>query len=561
MKAATHDRRQEGAGLTRDTLLRLGLLVRLEKKILLLIVSYALAIGLFSLIVPLTVQELVNTFAYAIQPIMLVTLTGIMALTLIFIGGLKVLQTRSVEILVQRLYTRIALALTQKLPRFKDEIFSPRYVNYFFEAELMPRAIIVVLVDIINVAVGGVVGMTILVMYHPYFLAFNIVLVGGFLTAIVVLSHGGLKITMKVNDLHYETFNWLQDIAENLLHLKATASTPHLMKKTDALVHAYVSARKNRSDILHRQYKGSLFWQALGHSGLIGLAGWLLSVGQITLGQFVASEVIVGSLLLNFDVVARRIYAIFYVFTSLQELTFLFSQPKDTETTKVSVPLPDPTVHGVRVTCKDVAFAYPNSTPVFQDFDMEVSPGEKVAIFCGTSTGKTTMARVLGGLYTPTAGIIRYNGVDLRDLDMDALNACRSLILDSQLTLLEGTLEENITLGRSSILYNDVMWALGFVEMEEEVDALPLGLRTPVLRRGKTFSSSQILRILVARAIVTRPQILILDGTLHSMPVTTRETILRRLCSKEEPWSVVFVSNDPTLTVHIDRRIILDQSS
>ena len=540
------------------TLARVALLVSLEKKVLALIVSYSLAIGFFSLIVPLTVQELVNTFAFAIQPIMVVTLVTIMATTLIFIGALKVLQTRSVEILVQRLYTRISVALTKQLPRFRDQTFSSKYVNYFFEAEQMPRALVAMLVDLINVAVGGTVGMGILVFYHPYFLLYDVLLLVGFVTAIVVLSRGGFRITLQVNELHYEMVNWLQNISDNLLHFKSTACTPLLLKKTDAFVLAYVNARKTRSDILHRQYKGSLVMQALGHSGLIGMAGWLLAIGQITLGQFVAAEVIVGTLLLNFDTVARRIYAIFYMFTSLTELSFLFSLPKDREVGKASVPLPDPTIHGVRVTCKDLTFAYPGSPPVFQNFNLEVVPGEKVAIFSNTSTGKTTLARVLAGLYTPTSGVIRYNGVDLRDVDMDSLNACRGLVLDSQLTLFEGTLEENITMGRPAVQYEDVRWALRFVELEEEVDALPVGLKTPVQSRGKSFTTSQILKILVARAVVTRPQILIFDGTLHPMPQAKREAILRRLCSKEEPWSVIFVSNDPSLTGHVDRRLILD---
>ncbi|MBM4124602.1 MAG: ABC transporter ATP-binding protein [Nitrospira sp.] len=546
------------AGLTWDTIARLGLLLRLEKKILALIVSYALAIALFSLIIPLTVQEMVNTFAYAIQPIMILTLVGIMAVTLVFVGGLRVLQTRSIEILVQRLYTRIALALTKQLPRFKDEAFAGRYMNYFNEAEFLPRALVAMMVDLINVMIGGAVGMTLLVMYHPYFLVFNVLLLTGFLTAIVMLSRGGLRITMKVSDLHYETLNWLQNIADNLLHFKATNSTPLLLKKTDELVYSYVAARKVRSDIIHRQYKGSMIWQALGHSASIGVAGWLLSTGQITLGQFVAVEVVVGTLLLNFDTVAKRIYAMFFAFTSLANLSFLFSLPKDSEGTKITVPLPDPTIHGVRITCKELSFAYPDFGPVFQNLDMEISPGEKIAIFSNSSTGKTTLAMVLAGLYTPTAGVIRYNDVDVRDLDLESLNACRGLILDSRLSLFDGTLEENITLGRPAIPYNDVLWALRFVEMEEEVDALPLGLQTPIKARGKAFTSSQILRILVARAIVARPQILILDGTLHSMPQSLRETLLRRLCSKEEPWSVIFVSNDPTLKAHVDRRLMLD---
>jgi ABC-type molybdenum transport system ATPase subunit/photorepair protein PhrA len=62
----------------------------------------------------------------------------------------------------------------------------------------------------------------------------------------------------------------------------------------------------------------------------------------------------------------------------------------------------------------------------------------------------------------------------------------------------------------------------------------------------------------VARAIVTHPHILIFEGTLHNMLPSLREVLLRRLCSKDEPWSVIFVSNDPTFTAHVDRRIILE---
>lgn len=552
------ERRFASQGLLRATITRLSLFLQFEQKILAIIVAYALAIGVFALIVPLTVQELVNTFAYALQPIMIVTLAGVMAIALIVMGSFRVLQSRAVEILVQRLYARIALGLTRQLPRFRNVEFSPKHANYFMEAELLPRALVAMLVDIVNVAVGGTIGMTILVMYHPYFIIFNTLLVGGFAAIITILGRGGLKITMDVSRHNYATMNWIQDIANNLLHFKATASTPLLMKKTDELVHAYVAARKIRSDILTgTQYKGAVIWQALGHSGLIATAGWLLAAGQITLGQFVAAEVIVGTLLLNLDTMARRMYAVYYVFTSLHELDFLFSQPKDAEHGKLTVPLPDPTVHGVRLTCKDVSFAYPNSPPTFQHFNVEVAPGEKIAIFSATSTGKTTLARVLAGLYAPTSGVIRYNGVDLRDLDMDSLNACRGLILDSQLTLFESTLEENLTMGRA-VHYDDIRWALRFVELEEEVDAMPLGLRTPVTLGGKGFTTSQTLRLLVARAIVARPQILILDGTLHGMLPAMRETILRRLCSKEEPWSVLFVSNDPSLTAHVDRRVMLE---
>ena len=200
----------------------LGLLLRLEKRLLALIFSYSLAIGLFSLIVPLTVQELVNTFAFAIQPITIVTLAAIMVTALTFVGAFKTLQYYAVEVLERRVFARITLAMTQQLPQMRFQGFKPRYANYFLETVLMQRALSVLLVDLINVVVGGAVGMSILVFYHPYFLLYDALLLVGFNIIFFLLSHGGLRTTINVSHAKYETLHWMQEISYNLLHFKAT---------------------------------------------------------------------------------------------------------------------------------------------------------------------------------------------------------------------------------------------------------------------------------------------------------------------------------------------------
>jgi len=538
---------------------RLNLLVGLERRILAIIASYAVVIGLFALIVPLTVQELVNTFAFAIQPIMIVTLVAIMLGALLLMGAFRVLQGRAVEILVQRIYTRLAVAFTEALPRFRENVFLPQHTNTFIEAELLPRALVAMLVDIINVFVSGMIGMTILIMYHPYFLGYNIFLITGFAFLLTFFGRGGLRITQRVSNLHYQTFHWLQDIGINRLHFKSTDSLPLLLKKTDALVQAYVMARKTRSDILTgAQYKSTVIFQAIAHSSMIGLGGWLLSLADITLGQFVAAEVIVGTLLLNLDIVARRMYAAIYVATSMQELSRLFEMPKEEVSGPIAAWLPNPTLQGVRLTCKDVSFASPEGPMLFDHFNLEVLPGEKISVLTGTSKSKTSLALLLAGLYHPTSGVIRYNDIDLRDVSLNYVNRCRGLMLDSHPTLFDGTLEENVTLQRPSIQFADLSWALRFVELEEEIDALPLGLETVVHGNGANLSRSQVLRILLARMIVTRPELLIFNGSLHNIDPTVRLTLLRRLCAKEEPWSIVFVSNDPEVGQLVERRVILD---
>ena len=131
----------------------LGLLLRLERRVLGLIVSYSIAIGLFALIVPLTVQELVNTFAFAIQPITIVTLAAVMVAALLFVGAFRALQNYAVEVLERRIFARVAIAMAQQLPHLRYQGFEPRFANFFVETILMQRAVSVLLVDLINVIV------------------------------------------------------------------------------------------------------------------------------------------------------------------------------------------------------------------------------------------------------------------------------------------------------------------------------------------------------------------------------------------------------------------------
>lgn len=539
---------------------RLWFLLSLDKHALAMLASYAIAIGLFSLIIPLTVQELTNTFAYAIEPVMIVTFAGVMFVGLLFIGLFRVFQNSVTETIFQRLYVRIALAMTSHLPRIRHEAFLPKQAFRFAEAELLARAVIVVLVDTINVLMSGLTGMTILVLYHPNFLAFNVLLLGGFALVVVAAGQGGIMATKTVSEKNYDVVAWIQDIAHNRLHFKASRSLPFLLGKTDHLLTEYVAARRVRANILTwSQYRSIVVWEAVCHSGMIALGGWLLSIGQLTLGQFVAAEVIVGTLLLNLDTVTRRLYAFTYILSSLSELNQVLALPRhDAFNLDSHTPLPSPALCGVHLLCKDVAFAYPHSPPVFEHVNCDVAPGEKLAILVQSSLQKSALAFVLAGLYRPISGLVRYNDVDLRDVAIDEINDARGLVLDSQPTLFGGTLAENVTLGRTAISFDDLQWALQFVELEDEIDRMPHGLDTQVEPGDLRYTKSQILRMLVARAIVTRPPLLIFDGTLHNMEPRLRQILLRRLCANDAPWAVIFVTNDPSIGAYVNRQVTID---
>jgi len=529
---------------------------RVEKKLLTVILAYALAIGLFSLIVPLTVQELVSTFSYAVQPVMIWTLTSIMLAVLLFVGMFKTFHFYAVEIVQRRIFARVAIAMAQQLPRYRFQGFRPEVANRFIEIVFMQRALSTLLIDLVNVVVGGTVGMALLVIYHPYFLVYDMLLMVGFAITFFVLSRGALRTTMDMAQAKYEVFDWMQDISRNVLQLKATDSSAWIMQKTDQLVNRYTETRKARIRALLRQYIGSVSGQAVAQAGALALAGWLMAQGQMTLGQLVAAEVVVSALVLNFDSLIKNMGHVYYFFTAVMELSDFFSLQRDPLPAASTVALPSHLNEGIRVTCKSVGLVH-DGAPVFDSFNLDVAPGEKLGIYARTTTAKTALARVLGGLEAPTSGVVQYNGVDLRYIDPTVLSQCRSVMIDSQLSLLKGTIEDNIVLGRSYVTYDDIIWALRFTELEEDIDVLPQGIKSDISELGEAISPSHAVQILLARAILGRPQVLIFDGLIHSLEPSLRERILRRLCAKEEPWSVIFVSTDPNLTDHADRRVML----
>ena len=546
-----------GQSMNQEVLHHVATFFRQERQILLTIIMYALAVGLFSLIIPLTVQELVNTFAFAIQPIMVVTLVSIMAGILLFVGIFKALQFFATDLLERRIFVRFTLAFARTFPSIQETHFRSEYASRFFEIIFMQRAVAALLVDLTNVAVGGVIGMTLLALYHPYFLFFDLLLLlaVGF---IGMLGHGGLRATLHMSEAKYATYHWFQEIADNLSHFKSSLSHDLILQKADSLAHTYVNTRQSRFRILVRQYIGSLLFQVILHTGLLGTAGWLMSKGQLTLGQLVAAEVIIATLLLNLESVIKRTYVIFYFLTALTEIHHIFSLPKDQRPTTQFVQLPATgSPQGLALSISHVR-GLPPPWPPTLELNMDLAPSEKWAIVCVTESQRLTVSRLLAGLDHPPQGSIRYNGIDVRDLHPDEVNETRGLVLSRHMTLFEATLMENITLRRKNLATEDLLWVLDLVGLKEEIEHIPDGLQGMVQYGGKNFSPSQTIQILLARVLIARPKLVIVDGGLHEIFASQRESILNAICDTKYPWTVVIVTTDSNIKKFVQHSIVLE---
>jgi ABC-type bacteriocin/lantibiotic exporter with double-glycine peptidase domain len=180
----------------RSPLRRLLELVKLERDDVWVAVVYAVGVGLLSLATPLGVQFLVNTVAFGalVQPLLVVSTMVLAGLALA--ASLRALQSYVVERLQQRVFVRVGLDLAHRLPRVRgaelDKMHAPELVNRFFDVMTVQKAAATLLVDGVSVALQTLVGMVLLAFYHPFLLAFDVVLVGTIVVVVLVLGRGAI---------------------------------------------------------------------------------------------------------------------------------------------------------------------------------------------------------------------------------------------------------------------------------------------------------------------------------------------------------------------------------
>jgi NHLM bacteriocin system ABC transporter peptidase/ATP-binding protein len=177
----------------------------------------------------------------------------------------------------------------------------------------------------------------------------------------------------------------------------------------------------------------------------------------------------------------------------------------------------------------DVSFGYsPLDEPLLTGFDLTVAPGQQVALVGGSGSGKSTVSRLIAGLYTPWEGVIRIDGRRLEDIPRGALAASVSFV-DQDVFLFEGTVRDNVALWDPSVPDEAVVEALRDAALYDVVMRRPGGIHSPVEQDGRNFSGGQRQRLEIARALVRRPSILVLDEVTSALDAETELVVMDNL--------------------------------
>jgi NHLM bacteriocin system ABC transporter peptidase/ATP-binding protein len=295
------------------------------------------------------------------------------------------------------------------------------------------------------------------------------------------------------------------------------------------------------------------------NSALILLIGGVRAVeGHISVGMLVAFQALVTS----FTAPVTRLNG---VAGRVQDFTADVARLKDVENFPVDSRYSrQESAEGARrlnghVTLDQVTFGYsPLDQPLLTDFSLSVGPGQQVALVGGSGSGKSTVSRLIAGLYQPWQGEIRIDGQRLDEISRTALSASVSFV-DQDVFLFEGTVRDNVALWDPSIPDDAVVAALRDAAVFEAVSRRPGGIHSHVAQDGRNFSGGQRQRLEIARALVRQPSVLVLDEVTSALDAETEQVIIDNL--RRRGCACVVIAHRLSTVRDSDEIVMLDHGT
>lgn len=539
---------------------RFWLLLKPDKMEIRNIYIYAIFIGLINLSLPIGVQAIINLIQGGAVSTSWIVLIFFVVGGIALSGILQIKQMHITENLQQKVFARAAFEFAYRVPRIRLErlhkYHAPELMNRFFDIISVQKALPKIMVDFSSAAIQALFGLILLSLYHPFFILFSLFLIIIVIVILRLTVRRGLETSLDESKRKYQIAHWLQELAKANYTFKLAGETQLPLNEVNSKTEGYIRARESHFSVLLNQYGLMVGFKALVAFGLLLIGGLLVIEQQLNIGQFVAAEIIILLVMNSIEKIMLNFETIYDILTSLEKIAQVTDLELDTEG---GIRLNDST-KGFEVNLNQVNFEYPEEQKsVLSNISLNIASGERVVVSGQNDSGKSTLLYLIAGLYKPSKGSLVIDSIPVNNYCPESLRARIGGYLRDE-TLFEGTLLENITLGRDSATFENVRWAVESVGLLGLINDLPLGYDTRVLPQGKQFSKSTIAKILIARSIVDKPRLLLLENSFSVFSKEDRAHLLQFLLDHKHEWTVLLTSSQPLNLKNLNyREVILDK--
>jgi putative ABC transport system ATP-binding protein len=529
---------------------RLQNLILLEREDIGILITYGIGIGVLSLATPVAVQALVNTIAFGalFQPLLVLTL--LLLILLGFSNALVALQFYVVEMLQRRVFVRLfgetAVRLQQTLYAVQNEYHLAELTNRFFDVVTLQKTASVLLLETLGYVLQTLIGMLLLAFYHPLLLAFDLFFICALAFILFGMGKHGVTSAIAQSKAKYAVAAWLEELAANPILVKSSENRAYLNTKTDHLAHDYVEACTRHFRVLSRQNIAALILHTLANTLLLGMGGWMVISNQLSLGQLIAAELVVGAMIYGLTRLGKTLDNFYELLAGVDKLGYLLDLPQETEQGAV----PESAQKPYKVDIENLSLPESRHLDGLYNINLRLAPGDKMVI--SGDVHKGSLLNVIYGLQQPSSGYVCLDGQDLRDLNLSQLRSTIGLVRHAE--IFAGSLLDNVRLGRQLNL-TEIRQILAQVGLLETISTLPDSLDTPLLSNGSPLTHEQCLRLTLARALAGQPRLLLLDRFLDQIDGRVLLNILDHLLAANAPRTLIVTSQRPEIIARFPHQL------
>ncbi len=532
--------------------------LKLEKSEISAIYFYAILNGLIQLSLPLGIQAIIG-FALGAQMVTSVyVLIFLVVLAVLFVGVLQINQMKIIEKIQQKIFVRYAFEFAEKIPKFDlkqiDKYFLPEKINLFLDTIGVQKGISKLLLDIPIATIQIIFGLTLLSLYHPFFIIFTLLLVIILWLIFFLTSKKGIETSLDESNAKYQVVGWLEEMGRVIKSFKYSQGTHINLLKTDEYCVKYIDSRTAHFRVLLLQFKSIIAFKVSITALMLILGTFLLFSQRLNIGEFVAAEIIILIMINSLEKLIIGLESVYDVITGLYKLDSILENAPEEE----GVILLDNVA--ATFSLDDMSFSYDEKLPLLKNITAVVPRNSVTCISGSENSGKSTFLKLLTGSYSDFSGTIEVNDVPIQSYSLQSLRRTTGIYLYDQ-DLFAGTLYENITLGHTAVSVEEIL-ALGReIGLGNFISAFTLSFETKIYPMGRTLPNSLVKKILLLRALVNNPANLILEEPWQGFDEKTSSAIKEYLLRKASGKTIVVSTNDQEFIEKAQQHLHIENGS
>lgn len=517
-----------------------------EKKEIYAIYVFAVLNGIIQLSIPLGVQSIIGFVMGGAFSTSLVVLISLMLVGVFMSGVFQIQQMKVIEKIQQKLFHFYAFRFKSQIMaidlRQSDGYYYPELMNRFLDVGNLQKGLTKLLLDIPLASIQILLGLLMVAIFHPLFLVMVFLMLALIILIFALTGRKGLETSIKESSHKYDVVAWLEEIARIIHVFKLNREQGLSYTTMDEKIEHYLDYRTRHFTILVNQFRNLIFLKIMITAVMLILGTYLLITQQLNIGQFVAAEIIIITMINSVEKLIINLDSYYDVLTALNKLNTLEFEPVERNGETI---FPEPS-DGIQIEWHHVTFSYGNHPPIFQNVSLDIPSRARVWVSGAEGTGKSTFIRLLSSTLQPNSGSIIFNNMPINSLNNDSYRKYIGLMMN-RADIFHGSIFDNIALGNPSVSLQKIIQYAQAIELDDFVNMTENGYHTLLDPVGKRIPQTVMKKILFIRAIIESHPLILLEEPFLEMNETVRNAMFELLQTELTKSTIVIVSEDDNI--------------